>query len=106
VQTTGNMTEMTECEKLQLRNSPGLFEFYRALTGLHVVLVRYVQSGKISEDVLAYDENLTEEGTGETSEEMKARVKEATEACQALIEQFGGGCSPPATWDPATSTCA
>ena len=98
--------QMTEDEKLQLRNSPALFEFYRSLTGLQVVLVQYVQNGETLKEIEAYDETSNEvEAYCETSKDLEARAAEAAKACQALMRQFAAGCTPPATWDPATGTC-
>ena len=98
-----NKKKMTDKEILQLRNSPALFEFYRSLTALDIVLVKYVQKGRTSKATA--DETLNALEADKTSREIEARAVEAAEACQTLTRQFGGSCSPPSTWDPATETC-
>lgn len=97
-----NQPKMTHDEKLRLRNSPALFEFYRSLTALHVVLVRYVQSDENLKEVKA-DEEV--EAYSAKATELEERAADATRACQKLIRKFGGGCPPPSTWDEATETC-
>ena len=102
METTKNK-KMTNKEKLRLRNSPALFEFYQSLTALDVVLVRYVQRGRILKEEAG--ETLEDVESCMTPKEIEARAAEAAKACQMLIRQFGGGCTPPSTWDEATGTC-
>jgi hypothetical protein len=119
--TLENNEKMRE-EKLKLRNSRALFEFYRSLNALHVVLVRYVQGDyilKTKESDKEVEVNFAE-GADYSSQSIESldnpetttdlrdfeeRAKEVTVACQILIRAFSKNCPDGGTWDEATGTC-
>ena len=91
-------------EKRELRNSPALFEFYRALTALNVVLVGYVQGDKHSR---GKETNREIEAYSIEPNGVEERAKMVTQDIQHLLSRYqnGSGCGPGETWDPATKTC-